>query len=200
MKETLFNYPEYAEIDGKKYKINTDYKVAIKCNDISMQDIDVAEKGMAIIYLLFGEEALKDTQHYKELIEKANYYLKCGMTDAAEDKNIEPDMDFIQDFPFIEASFMSDYKMSIKDKYMHWWEFYYLVCGLSQSELGNSCVLNRIRELRNLDLNKINDPKEREKLRKAKEQFALKKVQKKKKEFNQEEIKNMEEYHKLLGE
>lgn len=198
--ETLFNYPEYAEIDGKKYKINTDYRVAIRCNDISLQsDISPEEKGMAIIYLLFGDEGLNDTKHYKELIDKATYFLKCGDITEQSQNTEEPDMDFIQDFPYIEASFMSDYGMSIKDKPMHWWEFYYLLCGLSQSAFGNSCVLNRIRDLRNLDLNKIDDPKEREKMRKAKEQFALKK-RKKEKSYTQEEINAMEEYHKLVGD
>jgi hypothetical protein len=198
--ETLFNYPEYAEIDGKKYKINTDYRVAIKCNDISLQDIPMQEKVMAIIYLLFGDEGLQDMKHYNELMEKANYFLKCGNINEEEPSKEEPDMDLIQDFPYIEASFMSDYGMSIKDKPMHWWEFYFLLCGLSQSAFGNSCVLNRIRDLRTLDLNKISDPKEREKLRKAKEQFALKKRNEKKKEYTQKEIDAMEEYHKLIGD
>ena len=199
MQEQLFNYPEYAEVDGKKYKINTDYRVAIRCNEVSMSNVDDGEKIMAIIYLLFGDEALKDVRHYEQLMEKANYFLKCGDLEEYNEKGKEPDMDFIQDFPYIEASFMSDYGMSIKDKPMHWWEFYYLLCGLSQSEMGNSCVLNRIRDLRNLDLSKINDPKEREKLRKAKERFALKKREKKK-EYTQEELKNIEEYHKLVGD
>ena len=198
--EALYNYPEYAEIDGKKYKINTDYRVAIRCNDISLQDIPLQEKGMAIIYLLFGEEGLNDMPHYNELMEKANYFLKCGRDVNEKKTNEEPDMDLIQDFPYIEASFMSDYGMSIKDRPMHWWEFYYLLCGLSQSEFGNNCILNRIRDLRHLDLNKIDDPKEREKLKKAKEQFALKKRNEKKKEYTQKEIDAMEEYHKLIGE
>lgn len=198
--EQLFNYPEYAEIDGKKYKINTDYRVAIKCNDVFLKDIPDQEKMMAIVYLLFGEEAMKDFDHYEQFFEKANYFLRCGDIEETPTKNEEPDMDYIQDFPYIEASFMSDYNMSIKDKSMHWWEFYYLLCGLSQSEFGNSCVLNRIRDIRNLDLSKISDPKEREKLKKAKERFALKKKETKKREFTEEEIKNMEEYHKLVGD
>ena len=54
--EQLFSYPEYVDIDGKKYKINTDYRVAIRCNDISMQDVDDLEKVMAIIYLLWKRQ------------------------------------------------------------------------------------------------------------------------------------------------
>lgn len=199
--EQLFSYPEYAEIDGKKYKINTDYRIAIRCDEISKQDIDDLEKVMAIIYLLFGDEALEDVQHYEQLIEKANYFLKCGDVEDYNDRNKEPDMDLVQDFPYIITSFRSDYNgFDLTKEKLHWWDFYYMLTGLSQSEMGNSCVLNRIRDLRTLDLNKINDPNEREKLRKAKEKFALKKHTKKKKEFTEEEIKAMEEYHKLVGD
>lgn len=197
MEQILFDYPEFAEVNGKKYKINTDFRVAIKCNDISMQDIDGREKTMAIIYLLFGDEGLQDVSNYEQLIEKAVYFLKCG--DTKENKsNIEPDMDLVQDYPYIEASFMSDYHMDLSNIKMHWWKFYYLLCGLSQSEMGNSCVLNRIRDLRNLDLNTISDTNRRNKLKEAKEQFALKK-HKKEKQFTEEELRSMEEYHKLIG-
>ena len=29
------NYPEYIEVENKKYKINTDFRIAIKCNEIA---------------------------------------------------------------------------------------------------------------------------------------------------------------------
>lgn len=202
MKETLFNYPEYARIGDKKYKINTDYRIGIKCNDISLNDnIPIEEKTMAIIYLLFGEEALNDVIHYEQFIEKAYYFLNCGKTVDIKDNNKkEPDMDLVQDFPYIVTSFRSDYNgFDLNKENLHWWDFYYMLTGLSQSEMGNSCILNRIRDLRNLDLSKIKDPKERERLKNAKEQFALKKHEKKK-EYTQEEINAMEEYHKLVGD
>ena len=31
-------YPEYAEIDGRKYKINTDYRYALQCFKIINQN------------------------------------------------------------------------------------------------------------------------------------------------------------------
>ena len=201
--KTQFNYPEYAEIKGKKYKINTDFRVAIRCNDISMDpEIDQIEKGFAILFLLFGSEALDDIKKNTDLIEefcnKAYKYLQCGEeTDYKKKKEEDPDMDFVKDMPYIEASFMSDYNINLEDTTMHWWKFYYLLCGLSNSEMGNCCVLNRIRNIRNLDLNEIKNVKEKQKMKEAKEHFALKKVKKEKK-FTQEELKNMEEYHRLI--
>lgn len=203
--KSLFNYPQYIEINNKKYKINTDFKIAIKCNDISMDpNIDIDEKVLAIIYLLFGKDALEDIKEDNDLVEqfgnKALYYLKCGdiTKDNKKENTKEPDMDFIQDMPYIEASFMSDYNINLETTEMHWWKFYYLICGLSNSEMGNCCILNRIRNLRNTDLSEIKDPKERKKMKEAKEFFSLKK-NKKEKAFTQEELKNMEEYHKLIN-
>ena len=201
----LFNYPEYVEVNNKKYKIDTDFKVAIKCNDISMdQNISVDEKIFAMIYLLFGKEALEDIKQNNDLVEqfgeKILYYLQCGNISNNNDnnnKNKEPDMDFIQDMPYIEASFMSDYGINLEESNMHWWKFYHLISGLSNSEMGNCCILNRIRNLRNMELSEIKDPKERKKIKEAKEYFSLKK-EKKVKTFTEEELKNMEEYHKLI--
>ena len=197
---TQFNYPEYAIIDGEKFKINTDFRVAIRCNDISMDNsIDITEKVLAIIYLLFGKKGLEARDKYEQLGEKAVYYLQCGKNiDEKTKKEEDPDMDFIQDMPFIEASFMSDYHIDLANIEMHWWKFYNLICGLSNNDMGNCCVLNRIRNIRTMDISKIKDPKEKNKLKEAKELFALKKKEKQK-QFTAEEIKNMEEYHRLIG-
>ena len=54
------NNPEYVKVGDKKYKINTDFRVAIECNNIAQDDsIGDTEGPLAIIYKLFGDEALK---------------------------------------------------------------------------------------------------------------------------------------------
>jgi len=200
MKTTLFNYPEYAEIDGEKYHINTDFRVAIKCNELTMdKELDDMERGLAIIYLLFGEKGLKAVQHYDKLAEKAVYFLRCGIDDTFEENNEKPDMDFVEDMPYIEASFQSDFGINLENTKMHWWKFYNLMNGLSNSEMGNCCVLNRIRNLRNLDLREIKDAKTRKDLQEAKKRVALKKYQPKKKEATEEQLKSANEFIKALG-
>lgn len=201
----LFNYPQYIEVNNKKYKINTDFRVAIKCNDISMdQNIEIDEKILAIIYLLFGKEALEDIKNNNELVEKFGnkvlYYLHCGVeNENVEDKNKTPDMDFVEDMPYIEASFMSDFGINLENTEMHWWKFYNLINGLSNSEMGNCCVLNRIRNLRNLDLKEIKDTKLKRELAEAKKRVALKKYQPKKKEATEEQLKSAEEFIKAFN-
>lgn len=204
MKELLFNYPEYAEVNGVKYKINTDFRVAIRCNDISLKnDISDIEKGLAIIYLLFGDKALEDAKNNRDLIielcEKARIYLQCGIKEDTHSNNEKPDMDFVEDMPYIEASFMSDYNINLEGTQMHWWKFFYLIGGLSNSEFGNCCILNRIRNLRTYDTKDIKDSKERHKIEEAKRKFALKRYQKVKSKATKEQLESANNFLNALG-
>lgn len=187
------DYPEYVKIGDKKHKINTDFRVAIECNEIAENgDIQDYERALAIIYKLFGEEGLNDFQNHGKLLELAQKYLGCGKEIDHRQKKEEPDMDFSQDMDYIEASFMSDYNIDLANTKMHWWKFFNLINGLSNSEMGSCCVLNRVRNLRNFDLKTIKDTKEREKIRKAKEMVALKK--KTKKQYTKEEQDNINDF------
>lgn len=173
-------YPEYVEIENKKYKINTDFKVAIECNRIAEDSsIGDLERGLAIIYTLFGEEGINTPEHYEKLLELAKKYLLCGKEYNIKG-NEKPDMDFIEDYSYIWTSMYSDYHgLDIDKEKIHWWKFMDLMNGLSNSELGNCCVLNRIRNLRNYDTKNIKDKKEKQKIERAKQQVALKRNGKK---------------------
>ena len=192
------NYPEYVKVEDKKYKINTDFRIAIECQDIATdENINDYERPLAIIYKLFGDEGINTPQHYEKLLELAVKYLSCGK-EVDNKSNEEPDMDFIQDMDYIEASFMSDYNIDLTNIEMHWWKFYNLMNGLSNSEMGNCCVLNRVRNLRTYDTKDIKDPKELEKIKKAKEQVALKKKVVKK-DLTTEQQKNIDNFYKMTG-
>ena len=192
------NYPEYAEINDKRYKINTDFRVAIKCQNIATDEsISDYERALAIIYKLFGDDGIDDFNNYDKLLEIAIKYLSCGK--ELDNKNEEQDMDFTQDKGYIESSFKYDYKYNPYElEYLHWYEFYNDLSNLSNSEMGNCCVLNRVRNLRNYDTKEIKDQKERKKIEEAKKQVALKKEHKKR-EFSEKEQKNMEEFYKSIG-
>ena len=187
--------PEFVEVEDKRYKINTDFRIALKCNKISQDEsITDLERTMAIIYLLFGDEALQDISNYPKLSELATKYLCCG--EEYEESKEEPDIDFEQDYVWIETSFMSDYHIDLSKEQMHWWKFYNLLCGLSNNDFGNCCILNKIRNLRNMDLKDIKDPKEKRQIIEAKKRFALKKKQP---QLTEEQIKSIEALDKALG-
>ena len=188
------NNPEFVKVGEKKYKINTDFRVAIECNSIATDDtIGDVERPLAIIYKLFGDEGLNSPDDWDKLLELAIKYLCLGK--ELDESNEEPDMDFVQDMSYIEASFMSDYRIDLSNIKMHWWKFYQLIEGLSNSELGNCCVLNRIRNLRTLDVSKIKDPKEKAKILNSKKQFSLKKIER---NISKEEEQNQDEFFDRL--
>lgn len=190
--------PEYVQIGDKKYKINTDFRVAIECENIARNNvIEEYEKTLAIIYKLFGDEGLTDFDNHNMLLELGQKYLSLGENIDIKKKCEEPDMNFNQDMNYIEASFMSDYNIDLSNIKMHWWKFFNLLNGLSNSEMGNCCILNRVRNLRNIDLKDIKDPKERKKIKEAQEAVALKKNNEE--EFTQEEQENINDFMKQLG-
>ena len=192
------DYPKYVKIGEKKYKINTDFRVAIECQEIALDDsIGDFERALAIIYKLFGDDGLDDSNNYEKLLELAQKYLSCGK-EIDSKTNEEADMDFIQDMDYIEASFMSDYNIDLQNTEMHWWKFYNLINGLSNSEMGNCCVLNRIRNLRTFDTKDIKDQKELAKINEAKKQVALKKREVKK-ELTYEQKRNIDNFYKKIG-
>ena len=156
------NYPEYIEIDGIKYKIDTDYKTALRCFEIiEDENIDDYERSLAVVYLLLGDIP-KKTDKALELLKK---YLSCG--EKIRENNERPDMDLLFDQKYIIASFMSDYNIDLSKSSMHWWQYMTLIKGLT----GN-CILNRVREIRTMDL-KPYKGKAKAELEKAKRELAL---------------------------
>lgn len=193
------NNPEYVKVDDKKYKINTDFRVAIECNNIAQDDtIGDTERPLAIIYKLFGDEGLDNPQDWEKLLELGIKYLTLNKDTSDVDNNTEIDMDFSEDMDYIEASFMSDYRIDLAETKMHWWKFYTLLEGLSNSEIGNCCILNRVRNLRTFNLSQIKDNKERERLAKAKEMVSLKN-NKHEVELTEQQKESMRKLDEIIG-
>lgn len=194
------DYPEYVIIDNEEYKINTNFKVAIECNQIAEDDtIGDYERSLAIIYKLFGEKGLNATNHYEQLMHYAEKYFLCGREEPKNDKNKKPDMDFIQDYRLIWTSIYSEYqRLDIDKEEIHLWKFMDLLEGLSNSELGNCCILNRVRNYRNIDPRKIKDPKERQQVIDIQKEIALKKNEEKKKPTRKQR-ESANELYKRLG-
>lgn len=185
------------KIEDTIYIADTDFRTAIECNRIAEdENIDGFERALAIIYTMFGEKGLKNPEHYERLLKWIQKYLLCG-NELKEIKG-QPDMDYIEDMNYIEASFMSDYHIDLQNTQMDWQKFNTLINGLSNSELGNCCVLNRVRNLRNYNTKEIKDLKERHKIEEAKKQVALKKY-KKKKEASARQKQSAAEFFKAIN-
>ena len=187
------------QIENTIYTANVDFRVAIRCNEIATdENIGDFERVLGIVCTMFGEKALNNPNHYEKLLKWALNYLSCGK--KIESTNEEPDMDYVEDMEYIEASFMSDYKIDLENEEMDWHKFNKLINGLSNSDIGNCCILNRIRNLRNFNPMEIKDEKERDKIIKAKQQVALKRNKKEiEVELTDEQQKSVDEFYKALG-
>ena len=187
------------QIENTIYTANVDFRVAIRCNEIATdENIGDFERVLGIICTMFGEKALNNPNHYEKLLKWALNYLSCGK--KIENTNEDPDMDYVEDMEYIEASFMSDYKIDLENTEMDWQKFNKLMNGLSNSDIGNCCILNRIRNLRNFNPMEIKDEKERDKIIKAKQQVALKRNKKEiEVELTDEKQKSVDEFYKALG-
>lgn len=181
--------PEFVEVNGKLYKINTSFKVGLECEKIATDEsIGDYERALAIIYKLFGDEGLNDIENQEKLLELAIRYLKCDKDD--ESNGEDPDMDFQQDYDYIEASFITDHQIDLETTDMHWWKFFNLLNGLTEN-----CVLNRIRYIRDYDISQIKDSKEKQKWIKQKKQVSLNKKEKK---LSKEENLATDKFYSLL--
>ena len=191
-------YIRKIQIDNIVYEAKVDFRTALKCNQIaSDKSIGNFERVSGIICTMFGKDAVDHLEHYDKLINWALNYLSCGQ-DLKQNDNEKPDMDYEEDMDYIEASFMSDYKIDLEKEDMEWHKFYKLLNGLSNSEFGNCCILNRIRNLRKTDLSQIKDNKIRQELAKAQKQFELKKY-KKENNLTKEQEESMNRLNEILG-
>lgn len=185
------------QVDDTIYEANTDFRTAIECNRIATDEtIGEYERVLGILCTVFGGKGIDIPEHYEKLLKWVKKWLSCGQDNVSTHE--KPDMDYIEDYDYIVASFQSDYGINLDEVEMDWKRFYNLMNGLSNSEFGNCCVLNRVRNLRNYDVSQIKDSKERQKIAKAKEMVSLKKY-KKENHLTKEQEESMERLNKILG-
>ena len=196
------NNPQYVKVDNKLYKINTDFRVALECNNIAEdKTIGEYERALAIIYKLFGEDGL-DCENQNKLLELGMKYLLLGR-DKNELKN-EPhdkyELDFNKCIGLIKASFKFDYKYDPYElEYLHWYDFYNDLESLSTSEFGNCCILNRITSILNQEPKEIKDNKQRQKLIEAQKLLSQKYCKQEEVEMTKEQEESAKAFYKSLG-
>lgn len=168
------NKPQYVKVDDKEYKINTDFRVALECNRIALDEtIGDIERPLAIIYKLFGEDGL-DCENKQKLFELAMKYISFGkeQNNLKTQSDVKYEIDFEKCKGLISSSFKYDYKYDPYElEYLHWYDFYNDLENLSSSEFGNCCMLNRVIAILNQDASKIKDSKDRKKLVEAQQEL-----------------------------
>lgn len=196
------NKPEYVNVDGELYKINTDFRVALECDKIARnKKIGDYERALAVIYKLFGEKGL-NCLNQNRLIELAMKYISLGNTEKSLKTNSHDKykLDFEKCKGLISSSFRYDYNYNPYDlNYLHWYDFYNDLENLSSNEFGSCCILNRIISLFNYDTSKIKDNKERAKMNEAKEELRKRYCICEEQELSKEQENSAKEFYKAIG-
>lgn len=199
------NNPQYVKVDGKLYKINTDFRVALECNDIVADEkIGEYETVLAILYKLFGEDGLA-CENQTKLVELAVQYISLGNSKNSlkMDSGNSFELDFKKCKGLIESSFKFDYGYNPYElDYLHWYTFYNDLQNLSTSEFGTCCPLNRIASILNQDASKVKETKDRNNLIMLQQELKQKYCvsdNRNKVELTDEQIQSAKTFYESLG-
>ena len=196
------NNPQYVKVDDKLYKINTDFRIALECNNIAEdKTIGEYERALAIIYKLFGEDGL-DCENQNKLLELGMKYLLLGndKKELKSENKEKYELDFNKCIGLIKASFKFDYKYDPYElEYLHWYDFYNDLESLSTSEFGNCCILNRITSILNQEPKEIKDNKQRQKLIEAQKLLQQKYCKQEEVKMTKEQEESAIAFYKSLG-
>lgn len=170
MNMMLAPLPKVVFIDGKKYKINSNFRSSIKF-ELLMQDENLDKKEKLIRALKLYYPIIPN--NINMAIEKIIWFYKAGKeNEKVEGKsklNNEQIYSFEYDDDYIYSAFLSQYNIDLNSiKYLHWWKFKALFKSLNES---NEIV--KIMQYRAMDVNKIKDNEQKEFYRKMKKVYGI---------------------------
>ena len=184
-------YPTEIEVNGKIYKLDTDFRTAIACfKAINDKELSNFKRGYAILTLLIDGHF--EISEMNQLLEKCAIYLRCGKHENMTKDKV--DINYVKDEARIRTSIRQCYYGYDLNKidYLHWWEYNELIEGLTEETL-----LSKVREIRNYDLSEEKDLKRREKILEMKKQVALDDEDEEK--LTEEEQENVSAFDKAMG-
>lgn len=136
----LDTLPEYIEIDGKKYFVDTDFRTCIIFEKLLNGGSDDRESVETWLDLFYTVERPSDI---KAAVDGILFIYCCGKPGKPKEpprKNgnvvLKPKMlyDFEIDAPYIFGAFMSQYGIDLNEiEYLHWWKFQSLFRSLNSS-------------------------------------------------------------------
>ena len=163
--------PEQVEVDGKLYKINSDFRTSIQF-EILMQKKELTEKKkeFANELCLLDKEMDRETAellakykdglelYYPEIPNDINgainamlWFYECGKENIDKKKSKKSGSgkkiyDYNYDADYIYAAFFEQYHIDLAEQELHWWKFSALFSALSED-----CMISKIITYRVID-------------------------------------------------
>ena len=163
--------PDFVEVDGKKYRIHTDFRRWIELGSI-MSDgaIPMGEKIVKALSLCYLRDSLPPSVE-GAIYALLGFYAGAQKQPQAENENNHrksPVYDFEYDAEYIFAAFMAQYKIDLSETDMHWHKFRALFLGL-----GEDNKICKIMEYRAMDLTQIKSKEQKAFYRRMKRLYRL---------------------------
>ena len=171
-------FPDYVVVNDKRVRIVTDFREYIKLIDLLKDDeVNTIEKAELIMSWFLDEPAGEFSECLQALSDFVTNYRGRETRSNREEENdqeseeqhSEPVISYSQDAPYIISGFLECYGIDLTEVlYMHWWKFQMLIDGMNED-----CELKKRMGYRSIDLSKIKDKEERERIRKIQKQIAI---------------------------
>ncbi len=159
--------PECISVCGEEYKINTDFRVWIKAEELlSDSSLLLADRLVALFALVFIDKIPSDIE---KTISAIGQFLSPCLFEGSKKGGgqASPLFSFSYDGGLIYAAFLSQYGIDLTCTALHWWKFLWLFFSL------NSCKFTEIVKIRGLKLSSISDPEQKSTLRQLKRIYRL---------------------------
>lgn len=179
----LDGFPD--EYDG--YLIRTDYRIALQILQcLADEDFTENEKYAQVVYLLFGNGAPND---WNKAFDGVKWFINGGRVNVVNEESIDPILDFVVDNRRMRTAFLRYYGIDLAKEYMHYFDF------LDRLNDIGECALANVMQIRSRDEKDRNlDAKGREKLRKLKKEFGLKKQT----NFTEEQQEQLDSFMEMI--
>lgn len=152
--------PESVVLDGKSYRINADFRTALKI-------IIFSEKNSGVKLLMY---ALKEfyvnlPEDIQLAIDGMNMFYKGNKMQKGKGTQM---FSFEKDAELIFSSFLSQYGINLAQDNIHWYVFLALLKGLCGEN-----AFSKVLAIRNLDISDIEDEKQKAYYTELKQKYSL---------------------------
>lgn len=186
--------PSKVEINGRMYKIRTNFRTSILFEQLMQDDnIDDFERAIKAIKLYFFKPIREE--YLEEALNKIFWFYSGGkeelITDNKSNNNSSNERlyDYDYDDDYIYSAFLDQYNIDLqKIKYLHWWEFKAMFKSLNENH-----KISEIMKYRGINLKDIKDDEEKKFYKKMKEVYKLPN-----KNINNDELKEINAIEEAL--
>lgn len=157
--------PTTVIIDDTEYKINTDFRIGILFEQL-IEDEDI--KNQDRFYLILNLFYPTIPSNVEEAFNKIKWFYSGGKEETKKSSNNVKVYDFECDAEYIYSAFMEQYRIDLQDIELHWWKFIALFKSLKEDT-----EMVKIMGYRSINLNDIEDKKQKDYYRKMQRIYKL---------------------------